>query len=100
MVRNRHLARSITNMGFFKFRQQLEYRAAIRGDIFLVENRFYASSKKCSACGEKSDDLPLSAGEGTCPACGVVHDRDVNAAINLKNTSENLSVVACGKEGS
>ncbi len=61
---------------------------------------FYASSKMCSACGHKLDDLPLSVREWTCPACGVIHDRDVNAAINLKNMAVSSTASACGEEGS
>jgi len=113
MVKNRHLARSIMDMGFFEFRRQLEYKAAMRGGQVVVADRFYASSKTCSVCGHKLDDLPLSVRQWTCPDCGVVHDRDVNAAINLKKVAESsaggcqpfqrqadCSVTACGEEGS
>ena len=100
MVRNRHLARSIADMGFFEFRRQLEYKAAMRGGQVVVADRFYASSKTCSACGKKLDELPLSVREWACPSCGVVHDRDVNAAINLKNMAVSSTVAACGEEGS
>lgn len=100
MVRNRHLARSIADMGFFEFRRQLEYKAAMRGGQVVVAERFYASSKTCSACGHKLGQLPLSVREWTCPSCGTVHDRDVNAAINLKNMAVSSTVAACGEEGS
>jgi len=100
MVRNRHLARSIADMGFFEFRRQLEYKAAMRGGQVVVADRFYASSKTCSACGKKLDKLPLSVREWVCPSCCVVHDRDVNAAINLKNMAASSAVSACGEEGS
>jgi putative transposase len=112
MVKNRHLARSIMDMGFFEFRRQLEYKAAMRGGQVVVADRFFASSKTCSACGHKPDDLPLSVRRWTCPDCGVVHDRDVNAAINLKKVAESsaggcqpfqrqadCSATACGEEG-
>jgi Transposase and inactivated derivatives len=66
------------------FRRQLEYKAAMRGGQVVVADRFFASSKTCSACGHKLDDLPLSVREWTCPDCGSIHDRDANAAINLK----------------
>jgi putative transposase len=113
MVKNRHLARSIMDMGFFEFRRQLEYKAGWRGGQVVVADRFYASSKTCSACGHKLDDLPLSVRQWACPDCGVVHDRDVNAAINLKKVAESsaggcqpfqrradCSVTACGEGGS
>lgn len=85
MVRNRHLARSITDMGFFEFRRQLNYKATMRGGQVVVADRFYASSKTCSACGQKREVLPLAVRQWTCEQCGTHHDRDVNAAINLKN---------------
>ncbi len=100
MMTNRHLARSIADMSFFEFRRQLEYKAAMRGGVVKVADRFYASSKTCSACGHKLEALPLSVREWTCPACGIVHDRDVNAAINLKNMAVSSTVSACGEEGS
>jgi putative transposase len=99
MLRNRRLARSIADMGFFEFRRQLEYKAAMRGGQVVVADRFYASSKTCSACGEKLDELPLSVREWVCPSCAVIHDRDVNAAINLKNMAASSAVSACGEEG-
>lgn len=85
MMKNRHLARSIADMGFFEFRRQLEYKSLRRGGQVVVAERFFASSKTCSACGHRLDALPLSVREWACPACGVIHDRDVNAATNLKN---------------
>ena len=100
MVRNRHLARSIADMGFFEFRRQLEYKTAMRGGQVVVADRFYPSSKTCSACGHRLEALPLAVREWTCPACGVVHDRDLNAATNLKNMAVSSTVSACGEEGS
>ncbi|MDQ5767531.1 RNA-guided endonuclease InsQ/TnpB family protein [Thiothrix subterranea] len=107
MVKNRHLSRAISDMGFFEFRRQLEYKAGMRG---AVADRFFASSKTCSApgCGHKVDKLPLSVRELTCPDCGAVHDRDVNAAKNLQeyasatlsNHAVSSTVSACGGEGS
>ncbi|MDR2018554.1 MAG: transposase [Syntrophobacterales bacterium] len=99
MEKNRHLARSIADMGFFEFRRQLEYKTAMRGGNVVVADRFFASSKVCSACGNKLDKLPLSVRKWTCPVCGNVHDRDVNAAINLKNMAVSSTVSACGEEG-
>lgn len=100
MMANRHLARSIADMSFFEFRRQLEYKAAMRGGVVKVAHRFHASSKTCSACGHKLPTLPLSVREWTCPDCGVPHDRDVNAAINLRNMAVSSTVAACGEEGS
>ncbi len=100
MMANRHLARAIADMSFFEFRRQLEYKAAMRGGQVVVADRFFASSQTCSACRHKLDDLPLSARAWTCPACGAIHDRDVNAAVNLKNMAVSSTVSACGEEGS
>ncbi|MDD2729396.1 RNA-guided endonuclease TnpB family protein [Malikia sp.] len=100
MVRNRSLARSIADMGFFEFRRQLDYKAAMRGGQVIVADRWYPSSKTCSGCGHQLDQLPLSVRDWTCPHCGANHDRDVNAAINLRNLAVSSTVTACGEEGS
>ena len=101
MMKNRHLSRAISDKGFFEFRRQLEYKADLRGGIVVVADRFFASSKMCSApdCGHKVDKLPLSIREWACPVCGAVHDRDVNAANNLENYAVSYTVFACGGEG-
>ena len=99
MVKNRHLSRAISDMGFFEFRRQLEYKAEMRGGEIVIADRFFASSKTCSSCGHKLETLPLSVREWECPACGKKHDRDVNAAINLKNNAVSSTVSACGGEG-
>ena len=100
MVKNRHLSRAISDMGFFEFRRQLEYKAAMHGGVVVVADRFFASSKTCSACGQKIEKLPLSVRQWDCPTCGTSHDRDVNAAINLANHAVSYTVSACGGEGS
>jgi putative transposase len=100
IMQNPHLARSISDMGFFEFRRQLEYKAAMRGGQVVVAHRFFASSKMCSACQHKLDELLLAVREWTCPACGVHHNRDLNAAINLRNLAVSSTVSACGEEGS
>uniref|UniRef100_UPI003F49463E RNA-guided endonuclease InsQ/TnpB family protein n=1 Tax=Cupriavidus yeoncheonensis TaxID=1462994 RepID=UPI003F49463E len=99
MLGNRPLARSIADMSFFEFRRQLEYKAAMRGGQVVVADRFFASSKTCSACGHKLDELALSIRQWSCPACGTTHDRDVNAATNLKFMAVSPTVSACGEEG-
>ncbi len=99
MVRNRHLARSIADMGFFEFRRQLEYKAAMRGGQVVIADRWFPSSKICSCCGHKQEELPLSVRRWSCSICGVEHNRDLNAAINLKNYAASSTVSACGGEG-
>jgi putative transposase len=86
-------------MGFFAFRRQLAYKAAMRGGQVVVADRFFASSKTCSDCGYKLEKLPLSVRDWICPQCGCIHDRDVNAAVNLKNMAVSSTVSACGEEG-
>ena len=99
MLRNRHLSHSISDMGFFELRRQLEYKAEMRGGQIVVADRFYPSSKTCSTCGHKLTKLPLSVRKWTCPVCKTCHDRDLNAAINLKNMAVSSTVSACGEEG-
>jgi len=98
MVKNRRLARSIADVGFFECRRQLEYKADMRGGQIVVADRWFASSKTCSSCAHKLDELPLSVRQWNCPECGAAHDRDVNAAINLKNLAVSSTVSACGEE--
>lgn len=99
MMANRHLARSIADMSFFEFRRQLEYKAAMRGGLVVVADRFFPSSKTCSACGSVQDAMPLSVRQWICPDCGAHHDRDVNAARNLAIYAVSSTVSACGEEG-
>jgi putative transposase len=97
MVRNHHLAKSISDAGFYAFRSMLEYKCAEYGRELVIAPRFMPSSKTCSHCGFKIDILPLNIREWVCPECGVIHDRDVNAAINLENYAVKSTVSACGE---
>lgn len=99
MVKNRHLARAVVDVGMGEFRRQLEYKAAMHGSRIVLADRWYPSSKTCSVCGVIQEELPLSIREWTCPDCGTHHDRDVNAAINLKNLAVSSTVAACGETG-
>ncbi|MDA8344615.1 MAG: RNA-guided endonuclease TnpB family protein [Thermaerobacter sp.] len=100
MVRNHRLARSIADMGLRELRRQLEYKAARRGAVVVVADRFFPSSKRCSACGYIQNEMPLSVRLWTCPACRITHDRDLNAAVNLAQYAVSSTVSACGGEGS
>jgi putative transposase len=93
MVKNRHLSRAISDLGFGEFERQLAYKAPAAGSSVLKAVRWYPSSKLCSDCGFKVDILPLSIREWTCPECGSVHDRDENAAKNLEQ------LLAASQEG-
>jgi putative transposase len=83
MVRNRHLARAISDCGWGEFRRQLAYKCQRYGRELVVIDRWYPSSKTCSACGYLLAELSLSTRQWTCPSCGARHDRDVNAAKNI-----------------
>lgn len=100
MVKNRCLARSVSDMGFFELRRQLEYKAKQHGGLIHVAPRWFASSKTCSCCNTKREDLPLSVREWTCAVCNTHHNRDINAAMNLKILAVSSTVSACGEEGS
>jgi putative transposase len=83
MVRNRRLAMAIADAGFGEFRRQVEYKSAWSGGRAIVADRWFASSKTCSDCGAVRAKLLLSERTYVCGACGLVTDRDVNAALNL-----------------
>ena len=84
MVKNHHLAKSISDAAFGEFRRQLEYKTARSGARLHVVDRWYRSSKTCSGCGDVKAKLSLSERTYTCDSCGLVMDRDLNAAINIK----------------
>lgn len=85
MIKNHCLALSISDMGFGEFRRQLEYKSTLKGNTIVFVDRWFPSSKMCSGCGSIKEDLILSDREYVCENCGQVIDRDLNAAINLKN---------------
>ncbi|MFD9735582.1 RNA-guided endonuclease InsQ/TnpB family protein [Umezawaea sp. NPDC059074] len=94
MVKNRSLARAISDASWSEFRSLLEYKARWYGRTVIAVDRWYPSSKTCSRCGHLLDALPLGVREWTCPGCGEVHDRDVNAARNI--LAAGRAVAACG----
>ena len=83
MLKNHRLAKHIADASWHKFISLLEYKTRLYGRKLIKANTFYPSSKLCSICGYKNENLTLSDREWVCPVCGTKHDRDLNAAINL-----------------
>lgn len=95
MAKHPTLAKAIHDVGWGELVRQLAYKAAWYGRSLVAISRWEPSSKRCSACGHILDALPLNVRAWTCPACGVQHDRDVNAARNI--LAVGLTVAACGE---
>ena len=102
MLENRKLAKHIADAAWGELMRKLTYKAVWSGKHLVQIDPWYASSKTCSCCALKIKTLPLSQRQWTCPNCGAEHDRDINAAQNirqqgiLKLKAEGLSVSACG----
>jgi len=85
MMQNHHLAQAIGAVGWHEFKRQLEYKGKLYGCLIELIPPFYPSSKLCSVCAYRYAELKLSERVWTCPTCGTIHDRDINAAINIRN---------------
>jgi putative transposase len=96
MMQNRCLALAIADIGAFEFRRQLSYKAPMNSSRVVVADRWFPSSRLCNACGHLHADMTLADRDWVCDVCGMVHDRDENAAINLKNMAVSSTVTACG----
>lgn len=98
-----HLGKSINDLGFGIFKQRLTWACEKNGCLLVKADKWYASSKTCNDCGFVNKELQLSDREWVCPHCGCVHDRDFNAALNLRdwyykhyNTAGTAGIYACG----
>lgn len=94
MVRNHNLAKAISDVGWGMFCTMLKYKAQSEGKTYVEIDRFFPSSKTCHVCLNGVDNLTLDVRAWTCNHCGTHHDRDVNAAINIRN--EALRILALG----
>lgn len=85
MKRNRKLALAISEVGLGEFRRQMTYKSVWQGETLRIADRWFPSTKKCSACGTVKEDMDLSERTYVCnnPECGLIMDRDLNAALNL-----------------
>ncbi|CAE6817727.1 IS200/IS605 family transposase ISPa18 [Paraburkholderia aspalathi] len=83
MQKNRCLAKSISDASWSEFTWQLEYKAQWYGRALVGIDKWYPSSKRCSDCGHTVVKMPLNIRAWTCPECGSIHDRDINAARNV-----------------
>lgn len=114
MMKNHKLALAVSDVGFYEFRRQIEYKAKWYGRTVLFANSFFPSSKTCSGCGLKNEELKLSDRVFKCKECNLSLDRDLNAALNLRNfyeikgtagsaetdSNENFESKACGDKSS
>ena len=95
MQKNRCLAKSIADASWSEFVRQLEYKSLWYGRELVGIDRWYPSSKRCSDCGHTVAKMPLNVREWTCPECGTIHDRDINASKNI--LAAGLAVLALGE---
>jgi putative transposase len=97
MVRNRHLARAVSDGGFHELRRQIIYQARLYSARVVVADRWYPSSKTCSCCGVIKQTLALAERTFRCDDCAFEAGRDVNAALNLAGLAASSAVTACGE---
>jgi putative transposase len=95
MIRNPTLSKAIADAGWGEFVRQLAYKADWAGRSLVAIDQWFPSSKRCSGCGHTLSSLPLSIRQWDCPECGMSHDRDINAATNIK--AAGLAVLALGE---
>ena len=103
MTKQKKLARPIMDSGWHEFRRQLSYKANLRGNRVFIADKWYASSKRCSSCGHCKKELLLSERIYKCSHCHMEKDRDLNAAICLKQlitTVSSTGIDDCGQDGS
>ena len=102
MMKNHKLAGTIADVGWGIFTSMMKYKAAKQGKGYIEVNRFFPSSKTCNVCLRKEANMPLSKRMWTCVGCGAVHDRDICAALNIRDEAKRmmaagLVATACGR---
>ncbi|UUD58142.1 transposase (plasmid) [Escherichia coli] len=95
MIRNPSLSKAIADASWGEFTRQLQYKGEWAGRSVVAIDQFFPSSKRCSCCGFTLKKMPLDVRKWQCPECGADHDRDINAARNIK--AAGLAVLACGE---
>ncbi|MBD1815314.1 RNA-guided endonuclease InsQ/TnpB family protein [Microcoleus vaginatus] len=98
MVKNHNLAKAISDVGWGMFCTMLKYKSESEGKQYVEIDRWFPSSKTCNVCLNRVDNLTLDVRAWSCQRCGILHDRDVNAAINIRN--EALRILALGTSAS
>jgi putative transposase len=98
LVRNRKLSKAISQVGWGQFCTMLKYKAENEGKVYLEVDRFFPSSKTCNNCLDQVSNLTLDLRYWECPNCGTKHDRDINAARNIRD--EGLRILASYREPS
>ena len=92
MLRNHHLAKAIGEVGFYKFKEILSSKSIVNDKKVVLIDKFYPSSKTCSCCGYKNKGLKLQYRHWQCPECCEIHDRDLNAALNILHEGRRINV--------
>ena len=91
MMKNRHLVKAIQEQSFYEFKRIVSYKANWNNIKIIEVPRFYPSSKTCSECGSINKGLKLSDREWVCQECGIIHDRDYNASVNLMKYGQSIA---------
>ena len=102
MVKNKRLSRAILDGGWYEFRRQLSYKAEEKGNKIFIADKWFASSKKCSHCGQYKETLLLSERVYRCAHCKHEIERDLNAAVCLEqllSTVSSTGIDVCGQDG-
>lgn len=93
--KNHRLAKAVSDIGWYEFRRQLQYKCEWKGRQLVAIDRWFPSSQICSSCGQNTGKKTLNIREFTCPHCGKHHDRDINASINILN--EGIRMIGAGQ---